>query len=133
MGYEPPPPPPSYPGGGGAGARPGILTGAAIVLFVLGALVLLSSLVLFALGGLAAFLYLVAILYLAGAAAAVYAGVQVLQLRQTGRMIGMVIAGILGVLALLSITKAPVFSIIIIGAAGFVIYALSQNEEYFHP
>jgi hypothetical protein len=59
-----------------------------------------------------------------------YAGVQVLNLREIGRTLGIGIAAVSAVFALLSIGRAP-GAILTILIDLFIIYALTQNKRYF--
>jgi uncharacterized membrane protein HdeD (DUF308 family) len=140
MSQAPPPgpPPPSYTPGPGAtpgSARPAMLTAAAVVLFVLGGLLLLFGLLAFAGGGLvsgeSSLLYLIAVVYLALGALAIYAGVQILKLDPRGRIIGLILAGVGALFTLISIVESPVFAIILLAAYEFVIYALITQAQYF--
>jgi hypothetical protein len=107
------------------------VTAASVLLFVLGGLAILGALVLFALGSLAAIFTIVAILYLVVGALAIYAGVQCLGLKSSGQRLGIVLAAIIGILALISIGKSTAFSIVYIAMAAFIIWALYTNKEYF--
>jgi hypothetical protein len=101
------------------------------MLFVLGGLAILGAFVFFLLGSLAAIFAVVAILYLVVGGLAIYAGVQCLALKASGQRMGTVLAAIIGILALISIAKSPVFSIVYIAMAAFIIWALYANKEYF--
>jgi hypothetical protein len=127
MAQYPPPPPAGSP----AGARPGPVTAAAVLLFVDGGFAILGALLLFALSSIGAVFTLVAVIYLIVGALAIYAGVQCLALKASGQRIGIILAAILGVLALVAIAKTPFTSIITIAISGFIIWALYTNKEYF--
>ena len=99
------PPPPS------SAARPGPVIAAGILLIVGGGL---------------------AILFLGIGALELYAGIQVLALKEIGRTIGIVLAAISGVLSLISIAKTPSTSIVQIAIDAFIIWALTQNAAAFH-
>jgi hypothetical protein len=59
-----------------------------------------------------------------------YAGMQVLNLREVGRTLGIAIAAIGAIFALLSAGRAP-GAIITILIDLFIVYALTQNKHYF--
>jgi len=61
----------------------------------------------------------------------IYAGIQILKLRERGRMIGLVLAIISLVLNLLSIGQSSSTSIVSILISGFIIYALVTTKEHF--
>jgi hypothetical protein len=127
-GAIPPPPPPDRP----IGARPGVVTAAAVLLIIGGAFALLGALILFGVGGSLGGLFVVlGLIFLAVGALQLYAGVQVLGLREQGRKIGIVLAGVAGVLNLVSIAKTPFSSIVGIAIDVFIIWALTQNAPYF--
>jgi hypothetical protein len=131
--YPPAPPPSSS---GPSAARPGVVTAAGILLIVVGGLQCLLGLIAL-LGGAAlgsagrGFLAVFGIIFLAIGLLHIYAGVQVLALKERGRMIGIVIAAIGAVLGLLRIAAAPGSGIIGIAIDGFIIWALTQNASYF--
>jgi hypothetical protein len=113
------------------------VTAAAVLLIVLGALGVLGGLLLLggagagAGAGVGGLFLVLAILALAVGALEIYAGVQVLALREQGRMIGIVLAAVGGLFALLSIGRTPATSIIQILIAAFIIYALVTSAQYF--
>jgi hypothetical protein len=110
--------------------RPPLVTAAAIVLLVAGALNILGALFLFSLG---AFAVVWALLGLIVGAAAIYAGMQVLALREQGRMIGLILSGAAVLIQLVSmIAFSNFFGIISLLLYGFVIYALVTTREAFH-
>ncbi len=127
---------PEMPGGAGSPARPQMVTAAAVLLFIGGGLGLLAGL--FAvtgggilggsLGGLAIVLGLIS---LAVGGLEIYAGVQVLALKEQGRMLGLVLAGVGALLSLVQIGASPGSSIIGIAINGFIIYALVTNASAF--
>lgn len=61
-----------------------------------------------------------------------YAGVQVLNLREIGRNLGIAIAAVSAVFALLSVGRAP-GALLTIVIDLFIIYSLTQNKQYFTP
>jgi len=128
------PPPP----GGPVKQRPGMVTGAGVLLIVGGILGILVGILLMAGAGAvqgrgAGGLYTVVGLFsvLVGAVQT-YAGIQVLNLREIGRTLGIAIAAVSAVFALLSVGRAP-GAIITILIDLFIIYALTQNKQYFTP
>jgi hypothetical protein len=114
----------------GSTPRPPLVTAAAIVLFVAGGLNLLGALILLAadLGGVEIVLIL---LSLAIGAASIYAGVQILQLREQGRALGLGIAAVGGILALMSIIQGNPYQILALLLYGFVLFALVTQAAAF--
>lgn len=124
-------------GPSGSPARPGIVTAAAVLLFVGGGLGALGGLLAVtgggflggAFGGIAIVLGLV---MLAVGALEIYAGVQVLALKEQGRVIGLALAAIGALLSLLQLGAAPGSAIVGLAINGFVIYALVTTASAFH-
>ncbi len=124
-------------GPSGSPTRPGIVTAAAVLLFVGGGLGALGGLLAVtgggflggAFGGIAIVLGLV---MLAVGALEIYAGVQVLALKEQGRVIGLALAAIGALLSLLQLGAAPGSAIIGLAINGFVIYALVTTASAFH-
>ncbi len=124
-------------GPSGGPTRPGIVTAAAVLLFVGGGLGALGGLLAVtgggflggAFGGIAIVLGLV---MLAVGALEIYAGVQVLALKEQGRVIGLALAAIGALLSLLQLGAAPGSAIIGLAINGFVIYALVTTASAFH-
>ena len=111
--------------------RPGLVTAAGILLIIGGALGILFSLIgLFGLRLGGAYVLLV-LIQLAVSVVQVWAGIQVLNLKERGRLVGLILAIISAVFALLSIAASPVTSIIILAINGVIIYALTQYRQYF--
>lgn len=123
---QPPPPPPAVPPP--AGVRPPLVTAAAVLLFIGGALGIIAGLILLSVAGL---FVLIGILSVLIGAAQIYAGVQILAGREQGRMLGIILAGLGAVFALISIAQSPATAVISLALNGFVIYALVTNEAYF--
>jgi hypothetical protein len=129
--YPPVPPPP-----GSSSARPGIVTAAAVLLFISGGLSALLGLIAIA-GGAAlgdaarGVLAVFGIIFLAIGLLEIYAGVQVLALKERGRIIGIVIAALGALFALVRIVAAPGSGIVGLAIDGFILYALIQNASYF--
>jgi hypothetical protein len=128
----PVPPPPDRP----SGQRPTMVTVAGVLLIIGGVLGILFGITLMAGAGAArgrgvGGLYTVVALFsiLVGAVQT-YAGVQVLNLREVGRTLGVAIAAIGALFALLSVGRAP-GSVITILIDLFIVYALTQNKHYF--
>ncbi len=130
----PPVPPP--PGRPSPGDRPGVVTGAGVLLIVGGVLGILLGILLLAgagaargrgAGGLFTMVGLVSIVV---GAIQSYAGLQVLNLREVGRTLGIAIAAVGAVFALLSVGRAP-GALLTIVIDLFIIYALTQNKQYF--
>jgi hypothetical protein len=106
-----------------------VLTGAAVILFVVGALNILSSFLLFRLGALGAVFGLLA---LAVGAAGIYAGSQVLALNEKGRTMGMAVAGISLALGIYTVTQGNYYAVVGLALNGFVLWALNTNAKEFH-
>jgi hypothetical protein len=132
---ERPPPVPSPPSRS-PGDRPGVVTGAGVLLIVGGILGMLLGILLLggagaARGGGAGGVFTgIGLLSVVVGAVQTYAGVQVLNLREIGRTLGIGIAAVSAVFALLSIGRAP-GAILTILIDLFIIYALTQNKRYF--
>ena len=109
------------------------MTAAAVLLFIVGGLNAIGGLILITAASAGAFLVLIGILSLGIAAAEIYAGVQVMALKEQGRIIGIVLAAIGLIFQLLAIGKAPGSSILGICIQGFIIWALVSKAQYFTP
>jgi hypothetical protein len=113
-----------------------MVTAAAVLLFIGGGLSILAGLLAVTGGGiLGGGLGGVAIVFglfsLAVGALQIYAGVQVLALKEQGRIIAIVLAAIGLVLSLLQIGASPGGAIIGLAINGFIIYALVTNASSF--
>jgi len=136
MSYQPdvPPPPDRSPG-----ARPGAVTAAAVLLLVGGGLSILAGIILLSGAGVAAgravggFFAFVAVVLLVVGGMQIYAGIRVLELREAGRMLGMILAGVAAFFNLLSLGRAPGSSVIGLAIDGFILYALITNAQHFTP
>jgi hypothetical protein len=107
-----------------------MVTAAGVLLVVGGALGVLLGFYLIAGGG--RFLVF-GLITLPVAALQVYAGLQVLELKEAGRQVGLILAVINAVLALLSIGRASGASVLRIGVNLFVVFALTQYKDAFTP
>ena len=128
MSQAPVPPPP---GSSASSRRPGMVTAAAVLLIIGAIIGVLAGLLLLTAANLGGIFVGVALFVLAVSALQLYAGVQILGLKERGRMLGIILAAIGAVLQLASIGRQPATSIISIALSLFVIYALVQNREYF--
>ena len=136
MSYPPdvPPPPDRTPH-----ARPGVVTAAAILLLVGGGLSLLIGILLLSGAGVGAgrsvggLFLLVGLITLGVGALQVYAGIKVLELRESGRVLGIALAAVAGFLNLLALGRAAGGSIIGLAIDAFILYALITNAQYFAP
>src|SRR4051812_1966775 len=126
------PPPPATGGPTPTGARPGIVTAAGIVLIVRGALGLLAGLILLAASTVSGIFTVFAILTLAVGALLIYAGIQVLALRERGRVIGLVLAVVDAVLNLILIAKGPAGSGLRILIDALILYLRALYPAHFH-
>ncbi len=123
-------------GSPGGQARPGLVTAAAVLLFIGGAFGVLGGLVAVTGGGilgggLGGIAVVFGILTLAIGGLEIYAGVQVLALKEQGRIIGLVLAAIGALLSLLQIGASPGSAILGLAINGFVLYALSTTASAF--
>ncbi|HEX2032376.1 MAG TPA: hypothetical protein VHL78_13445 [Actinomycetota bacterium] len=121
-------PPGSYPSD-----RPQPVTIAAILLFVAGGLGILGGLLAFGAASLfGGFIIVLALINIAVGAAAIYAGMQIMALREQGRVLGLVIAGVGALFALVYLIAYQQFiQIIPLLLYGFVGYTLYSNAEHF--
>lgn len=137
MGEQPPPLPPP-PGRPSPRDRPGVVTGAGVLLIIGGLLGIILGILLMAGAGAvrgrgAGGLFTVVGLFsIAVGVIQTYAGVQVLNLREIGRNLGIAIAAVSAVFALLSVGRAP-GALLTIVIDLFIIYSLTQNKQYFTP
>lgn len=137
--------PPVQAPGGVPGRRPGQVTAAAVILFVLGGLgVLLWFLAFLAslvgaglIGALALILTIISLVGMVVAALQIFAGVRILGLQASGRTLGVVLSAIGVALAIVSfiigVTSgtdviSPIVSIVL---NGLVIFFLQQNQHAF--
>ena len=121
-----PPPPPGY-GYGIHQPVPGQVNTAAILLFVMGGFAILGGLLLFTISSLGAVYAVLAVLYLALGGVSIWVGVAVRQLKGWARTAAIAIAAVVGILALLSLIKGGVTSIVTLAMAGVIIYMLMQK------
>jgi hypothetical protein len=122
------PPPPAT--GPVRGQRPGTVTTVGVLLIISGGLGILLGLLSLGLSGVSGLFTLIGIIFIPVGALEIYAGVQVLNLKEIGRQLGMIMAGISIVLRLIFIVKSPT-SIIGLLLDAFIIYTLYSNKEYF--
>jgi hypothetical protein len=115
---------------GGVPARPSLVIAAAVVLFVVGALNLIVGLFLFGarLGGAEIVLNLLSVVL---GAASIWAASQILQLREQGRALGVGIAAVGAILALLAIVLGNLYQLLALLLYGFVLYALVTQAPAF--
>jgi hypothetical protein len=128
-------PPPT--GGPGVPARPPLVTAAAIVLFIIGGLQVLFGFLAFggagaiAGSGFGGALVIIGIISILVGAASIYAGIQVMALKEQGRIIALVISGIGVLLGIIGLVSGNVSQLIGLLAYAFVIYALITNAAAF--
>ena len=124
--------------------RPGLVTFAAIMMFVVGGFTLVwafqeisaaswikTNLTSYGYGDMAGYLWIWAIFDLILAAAAIYAGIDLLRGGTFGLIIGVTIAGVSAIRWLFYIPAAPPTAIAIIALDILIIYGLVSNTEYF--
>ncbi|MGH2724222.1 MAG: hypothetical protein ACRDI0_08125 [Actinomycetota bacterium] len=123
------PPAGTPPPAGSPADRPQNVTIAAILLFVAGGLSILGGLFLLQVGGV---VLVYALLGLALGAAAIYAGVQVMALREQGRLLGLGLAGLGALLNLISlISFFNIFTLLGLLLYGAIIYLLVTTASSF--
>lgn len=127
MASVPPNPPPPGPGRP-VSARPPLVMTAAVLLFIVGAINVIEGFILFGGGGT---IILAAIISLAVGALAIYAGVQIMNLRAQGRVLGLIVAAVGAVFALITIIAGFYGAIIGLIIYGIIIYALVQTASSF--
>jgi hypothetical protein len=113
-------------------ARPPLVTAAAAVLFVAGGLQIINGLIAFGLAGFGGIFLVVGILGILVGAAAIYAGIQVMALREQGRMIGLIVAGVGALFALIAVFGGAFLGILPLLGYGFVIYVLVTQAGEFN-
>jgi hypothetical protein len=120
--------------------RPGLVTFAAIMMFILAGFQLVWAIVEFAnaawlssvtYGNFNGYLWLWAILDLLVAAAAFYAGYDILRGGTFGRVFGVVVAGISAIRWFFYLPAAPWIGIVMIAVDIIIIYALVSHSEFF--
>lgn len=120
-------------------ARPGVVTAAAVLMLIGGGLSILTGILLLSGVGVAAgrsvgaLFVLVGLITLAVGALQVYAGIKVLDLRESGRVLGIVLAAVAAFLNLLALGRASSGSVIGLAVDAFILYALITNARYFTP
>ena len=122
--------------------RPGLVTFAAVMLFVLGGLYAAVAFMEFfnatwllfsPYNGVGGSLWLWGILDAIYALILVFAGYSILAGGQVGQIIGIVVAGVSAVRWLFYLPIAPVTAVVIIAIDVLIIYALVAHEAYFRP
>jgi hypothetical protein len=108
--------------------KPPLVTTAAILLFITGALNILSGISVIGLGGLG---LVFGVLGIAIGAASIYAGVQILALKEQGRTMGIVVAAIGIAFGIYYVANGYTPAIIGLLLNGFIIYALTQTKSSF--
>ncbi|MGO8949792.1 MAG: hypothetical protein ACLQUY_19490 [Ktedonobacterales bacterium] len=120
--------------------RPGLVTFAAIMMFILAGFQLVWAIVEFVnaawlsgvtYGTFNGYLWLWAILDLVLAAAAFYAGYDILRGGTFGRVFGVVVAGISSIRWFFYLPAAPWIGIVMIAVDIIIIYALVSHSEFF--
>jgi hypothetical protein len=130
---------PGYAQGGAPGSRPGQVTAAAVILFVIGGLGVLGGLLTLLGAGLfpadlALLFTIFGIVIAVVAGAQIYAGVRVLGLQAAGRTFAIavcVVAAVVQVLYVVLTGTGLVGAIIGIAVNGLVIFFLQQNQGAF--
>jgi hypothetical protein len=105
-----------------------MVTAAAVLLFITGALNIFSGISVIGLGGIG---LLFGVLGIAIGAASIFAGVQILGLKEQGRVVGIVVAAIGIAFGIYYISQGYTPAIIGLLLNGFIIYALTQTKSSF--
>lgn len=154
QGSAPPPPPPPA-----VAERPGIVTAAGVTLIVLGALTLLVSVLLLiavglfagaagsipeseipaGMGGMfgafAGAIFVIMLIVAGFGVLQLVSGIQVLGGRNWARIVGIVVAAIAGLFALVGLAGSDgggvIFNLIMVAANGFVVWALATTGPWF--
>lgn len=113
------------------GARPGVVTVAALVLAAAGAAAILDGIILVAFSSVGLLFDVTAVILLAVGALEVFAATQVFELRERGRRLGITMAVLAAVFDLVLVGKGTVLSVVGLAAGAFVIYVLHANRDYF--
>jgi hypothetical protein len=112
-------------------AKPPLVMGAAIALFVAGGFAVLGGLLAFGFAGFGGLIVILALLSLALGAVSIWAGFLTLNQRAQGRQIGMVVSIVGVVLGLLSLIQGQFLAILYLLAYGFAIYVfVTQPAEF---
>jgi hypothetical protein len=111
--------------------RPGPVTGAGWALIVIGALTTLAGLFVSSLGIDGSSVAVVTIIVLAMGVGNVLAGVLVLRLSSTGRVLGFVFSGLGLAGGLAQLSGNPGSAMITLAVDGFILWALATNGEAF--
>ena len=142
--------------------RPGMVTAAGITMIVLGALITLFGLIVLVVGGViggaagqfesqlpgfggtagafAAIFIVLAVIILAIGILDIVGGAKVLSGRSWARILGIVVATVLGVLGLLSVfgsstveNSNPAVELVLVAANAFIVFALVTSGRWFGP
>lgn len=120
--------------------RPGLVTFAAIMLFIVGAFQVVFAIAEFAnaawitgstYGSFGGYLWLWAILDLLLAIVPIYAGYDLLQGGSFGFIIGVVLAGISAIRWFFYIPAQPILALVVIAVDILIIYGLTSSADYF--
>src|SRR5215210_2894210 len=125
--------------GGAVARRPGMVTFAAVIMFMVAGFEVLSAILAFAgtgwwvtdMGNLVyANFVLWGVLDLIIALIALYAGIDLLRGGTFGRVMGYLFAGLGAIRWLLVIPAAPILAVVVIALCVMVIYALAKDSDY---
>lgn len=108
--------------------KPPLATSAAVLLIIVGALNLISVPALFDLGGIGT---VVGVLGLILGIGGILGGIQVLQLKEQGRVMGMAVAGVGALFNVYAITQGITPQFVGLALNAFIIYALVQTKPSF--
>jgi hypothetical protein len=120
--------------------RPGLVTFAAIMLFIVGAFQIVFAISEFAnaawitgatYGSFGGYLWLWAILDLLLAIVPIYAGYDLLQGGSFGFIVGVVLAGISAIRWFFYLPAQPILALVVIGIDVLIIYGLTSSADYF--
>jgi hypothetical protein len=112
--------------------RPGLVTAAAVLMFVSAGVGVLTLIALFVGGFIPRVFGGFGIMTLAFAGFDIWVGILVLKLRETGRLLGILLAAIAAVVALPELGSSGVLAgLVSLVIHGFIIYALVTTKEHF--
>jgi hypothetical protein len=115
----------SQPPYGGTSAKPPLVLAAGILLIVSGVLGVIFAITAFQVAAISAIINLIV------SAAAIWAGWMIIQLQEQGRVLGLILAAVGAIFAVILLIQGVTFSIISLLLNGFVIFVLVTQSEHF--
>jgi hypothetical protein len=110
---------------GGTSAKPPLVLAAGILLIVSGVLGVIVAISAFSIAAISAIINLIV------SAAAIWAGWMIINLREQGRVLGLVLAGVGAIFAVILLVQGVTFAIISLLINGFVIFVLVTQSQHF--